>query len=265
MFYVYEWFIKSTGEIFYVGKGTGRRYKVRKHNKFFNDMIARCECDSRIIKEFEFEEDAFHYENERITYLKSIGQCVCNIYAGGTGGTVSWWTAERRNEYSKRNVMKSESQRKRMSENNPMKNKAVALKHGAKQKRKVVINGVVYDGLKDAAKSIGVCDYSILTWCKRGYDTNGNPCRYYDEPQKKYSALKKTHPKVTTPKPIIVDGIRYETVKDAADSIGVWSESIIRAIKENRPCKGHECRYDNQQPSCGKSDNSTTEGSTTNG
>lgn len=27
-FYVYEWFIKSTGEIFYVGKGRGDRYKV---------------------------------------------------------------------------------------------------------------------------------------------------------------------------------------------------------------------------------------------
>lgn len=28
VFYVYEWFIKNTGEIFYVGKGRGDRYKT---------------------------------------------------------------------------------------------------------------------------------------------------------------------------------------------------------------------------------------------
>lgn len=249
MFYVYEWFIKETNEIIYVGKGKGRRYKVRKHNKFFNDMIRRYECDSRIVKEFADEQDAFRYENERITALKAINQCVCNIYAGGTGGTVSWWTDELREEYSRKNVMKSENQRRRMKENNPMKEVDVAKKNGEQKKRKVVIDGVIYNSLKEAAVSLGVCEFSILTWCKRGYNTEGNPCRYFDEPQKEYPLIKKTHPNVTTPKAVIVDGVRYETVKDAAAAIGVWSESIIRAIKGKRKCKGHECRYDNQQPS----------------
>ena len=58
MFYVYEWFIVDTGEIFYVGKGCNHRYKVRKHNKFFNDMIKRYKCDSRIVKTFNCEKDA---------------------------------------------------------------------------------------------------------------------------------------------------------------------------------------------------------------
>ncbi len=265
MFYVYEWFIKETNEVIYVGKGTGRRYKVRKHNRFFNDMINRYECDSRIVKEFSSEDDAFRYENRRIAELKSINQCVCNIYNGGTGGTVSWWTDELREEYSRKNVMKSEAQRKRMIENNPMKDINIAKKNGAHKKRKVVIDGAIYESLKEAAASLDVREYSISTWCKRGYDTKGNPCRYFDEPQKEYPLIKKTHPNATTPKAVIVDGIRYETVKDAATAIGVWSESIIRAIKENRMCKGHECRYDNQQPSRENSENSIPEGSTTNG
>ena len=33
MFYVYEWFRTDTNEIFYVGKGCNRRYKVKKHNQ----------------------------------------------------------------------------------------------------------------------------------------------------------------------------------------------------------------------------------------
>ena len=126
MFYVYEWYVVESAEIFYVGKGTRNRYKVRKHNKFFNDFITRYNCDSRIIKEFKTEKEAFEYEYERINELKCIGQCVCNIYEGGTGGTVEWWTEERKEKYSKNNVMKSKKQRARMSANNPMKNAEIA-------------------------------------------------------------------------------------------------------------------------------------------
>ena len=46
MYYVYEWYVIDTNEIFYVGKGTRNRYKVRKHNKFFDDFIELSETDS---------------------------------------------------------------------------------------------------------------------------------------------------------------------------------------------------------------------------
>ena len=164
MFYVYEWFVKQTGEVFYVGKGCGRRYKVRKHNKFFNDFIKRHDCDSRIIKEFINEKDAFSYEYERIKELKFIGQCVCNIYDGGTGGTQSWWTNERKLEYSKKNIMKSEQQRKRMSENNPMKNPEIAAKTNAKKRKPIIVDGIYFESVKKAAEYIGTWDV-YLTEC----------------------------------------------------------------------------------------------------
>lgn len=86
MFYVYEWFIIETGEIFYVGKGTNRRYKVRKHNKMFNEFVKRFHSNSRIIAEFSTEQEAFEYEYKRIEELREQGQCVCNIKNGGFGG-----------------------------------------------------------------------------------------------------------------------------------------------------------------------------------
>lgn len=265
MFYVYEWFVVETGEIFYVGKGCRGRYKSTSHrNRLFLEFIKRFECSSRIIKYFESEDEAFSYEKKRISELKEKGLCSCNLDGGGKGGVNFVWNEEMRKYKSVYNPMKSAEQRERMSKNNPMKNPDIALKASRKKMRPVIINGIRYDGLKVAAKEIGVCEHSILTWCKRGYDTNGNPCRYEDEQQKKYPLIKKTHPKATTPKPVIIDGIRFETVKDAAEYIGVWSESIIRAIKGNRKCKGHECRYDNQQPSQANSDISSLEGSTTN-
>ena len=72
MFYVYEWYVKETNEIFYVGKGSGQRYKVTyNRNKLFNEIIQKHNCDSRIIKYFQNEKDAFQYQAERIDELKN--------------------------------------------------------------------------------------------------------------------------------------------------------------------------------------------------
>ena len=258
MFYVYEWFNTETNEIFYVGKGTKRRYKVRKHNRMFNEFLKRFPCDSRIVAEFDTEEEAFAYEYLRVEDLKAIDQCVCNIHHGGTGGTVSWWTNEKREEYSKNNVMKSQSHRDRMIRNNPMKDPATVAAVAKTKQRPVVINGEKFDGVNTASKALGVWDITVSRWCKRGYDTNGNPCHYADEEQKSFVQKK------TNSKAIFVDDKKFSSVRQAAKYIGVWPENIIRSIKEQRPCKGHVCRYDNQQPSRVNSDNSNTEGSTTN-
>ena len=212
MFYVYEWFIKETGEIIYVGKGCNNRYKVRKHNRFFNDMIRRFDCESRIIKHFENEQDAFDYEYVRVHELKEIGQCVCNIYEGGTGGVKSWWTDELRKRYSEKNVMKSENQRKRMKDSNPMSNPKIAEKTNGQKRRKVTIGNTTYKSIKEAKEKLGISYSNILTWGKKGKTPNGEIC--FIEPQKQYK---------------------------------------------------HRNMHGNQQPSRGNVDESTTEGSTTNG
>lgn len=259
-YYVYEWFVKETGEIIYVGKGTNNRYKVKKHNRFFNDFINRFECESRIIKHFETEKEAFDYEFERVFELKLKGQCVCNINKGGSGGTTNCWNEERRKKYSQKNVMKSENQRKRMSLNNPMKNPLIAQKTNSQKKRKVCIGEKIYDGLSDVAKEYGVDVTAITYWLKRGYARNFEPCYYYGNP--KPEVVLRNHK--TNCKPVVLDGKTFESVKEAAKSINTDPSVLIRALKTNKPCKGHMCRYDNQQPSQGKSDNSTLEGSTTN-
>lgn len=214
MFYVYEWFVKKTGEVIYVGKGSGHRYQVRKHNQFFNDFINREDCESRIIKEFESEQDAFAYEYERVKELKAIGQCVCNIYKGGMGGVTTWWTDKMRDQYSKRNVMKSKKQRKRMSKNNPMKNPEISSRVAAKKSRAVVIDGKEYPSVKSAAQEIGVIPETIRKWCVRGENFSNQKCLYKD--------------------------------------------GNVNYYKPRKNSQG------NQQPSRGNTDNSTTEGSTTN-
>lgn len=328
MFYVYEWYIVDTGEIIYVGKGTRLRCKVRKHNKFFNDMIRRCNCDSRIIKTFDSEEDAFKYEYERVKELKSIGQCVCNIRDGGFGGDTSWWTDELRDAYSKNNVMKSEKQRKRMSEKNPMKIKSIAMKTNAQKRRAVIIGEKKYDSVKDAmdaehvsyevianwchkginqrgelcrfkdskqvvftdkrynkggsravvfrgeryecikdfAKEIGISERTASEWLHRGFNTLGEPCRYENDTREGL-VFENRHIKrnKNRAKPIILDGVRYNNVLEASKKTGLKKTTIYSYLQGRRKCKHHTCIYDNQQPSQGNTDNSTLEGSTTNG
>lgn len=184
MFYVYEWFIIETGEIIYVGKGCNRRYKVTKHNKFFNDMIKRYKCESRIIKTFDIEKEAFDYEFQRILELKNIGQCVCNIYNGGFGGTTNWWTDELREKYSKNNIMKTNKYRERMKTNNPMSNPGIAEKTNGQKRRKVIIGNVTYNSIKEVKETLGVSYSNLITWNKKGKTPDGKKIEI--EPQKQY-------------------------------------------------------------------------------
>ena len=318
MYYVYEWFIVETGEIIYVGKGTRNRYKVRKHNKFFNDMIRRYNCASRIVKEFESEVDAFEYEYIRVRELKESGQCVCNIHDGGFGGSTEWWTDEIRKQYSEKNVMKSSAQRERMKVNNPMRDPAISEKTNSQKRRPVIIGGVEYKSVKAAHEALSVTTDSIILWCKKGINAKGEYCRYKDSEQvipsngrynkggcrsmtyngKHYESpidlarekgipdsrvlgwLKRGfdpdgnicrydddyrelayHP---VNKAIIVNGIKYPSITIARQSLGVGKGVLEYYLKQDRPNAKYICKYDNQQPSLGNTDNSTQEGSTTN-
>lgn len=324
MYYVYEWFIVATGEVIYVGKGTRNRYKVRKHNRFFDDMISRNDCKSRIVKEFQSEKDAFEYEFERINELKKIGQCVCNIDRGGFGGSTAWWNDERRHEYSEFNVMKSETQRKRMSAENPMRDKAIAKKTSEQKQRAVIIGDIRYPSIKDAMAKYGVCYDTIASWCrkginrlglkcrfedseqvvftdkrynkggcramtylnasfespidcskefgipistlysylKRGFDIKGNPCRYDDDKRE----LVFEYPfKGKKGSAVIINDTKYNSVNEAAKALGVAKTTLYAYLQGRRKSNKYICTYDNQQPSCENTDNSITEGSTTNG
>lgn len=259
MFYVYEWYDKKSGVVIYIGKGCNKRYlSTRKRNKLFSDYISQHDCASRIVREFESEEDALKFEREQICIHKKYGECFCNLDDGGTGGVNFIWTEEMRKYKSQNNPMKRQDQKQRMIKANPMKNKDISTRVAAKKSRAVVIKGITFESTKAAGEHFNRHPEQIQTWCKRGYDSDKEPCRYVDEVQKNFELI------TTSSKKVIVDGILYKSVKEAANHYGVWSETIIRAIKNNRTFKDHTCKYDDQQPSQGNSDNSTLEGSTTN-
>ena len=258
LFYVYQWVNTDTNEVFYIGKGIkGRAWTKHNRNSLFKDYIKNNpHYKVEILKYFELEQDAFLEEEKRISELNPC----CNIAKGGYGGFQIAWTKELREWKSKYNPMKDDERRKNMSLNNPMKNKEISEKVAIKKRKIPIINNIEYESVNDVVEQLGVCKATVWLWCKRGYDTFGNPCRYKGEIQKEYVFKKAGE------KSVIIDGIYFPSVKDGAKYIGVWSETLIRAIKENRLCKGHICEYANQQPSQANIDKQCSlKGSETNG
>lgn len=240
MFYVYEWFIVKTNFVFYVGKGCRNRYKVRKHNKLFNYIISTENCESRIIKYFKNEKEAFEYEFIRSTELKKIGQANCNINKCGTGGSIEWWTEEMREHYSQHNVMKSQKQRERMSKNNPMKNKEIALKVNAKNRKSVIINGIEYKSIKFASEKYGCAYQTIKNWCQKGINPYGELCKMKDEKQ---VIPKKGRYNKGAAKAIMYNGEYYEAAKDIAKKYGFSLSSVCKWAKIGFSPKGIPCQY----------------------
>lgn len=74
-YYVYEWYIEDTNEIFYVGKGTENRVtSMKNRNSYFKNIRKKYKCNYRILKYFKNENDAYNYELKRGLELKEIGQ-----------------------------------------------------------------------------------------------------------------------------------------------------------------------------------------------
>ncbi|MGE7888995.1 GIY-YIG nuclease family protein [Bacillus cereus] len=66
-FYVYEWFIKETGEIFYVGKGRGNRYEEYHARAYAAEKIReQYETDSRFVAIGLTEDEAIELESKEM-------------------------------------------------------------------------------------------------------------------------------------------------------------------------------------------------------
>lgn len=128
-------------------------------------------------------------------------------------------------------------------------------------KKETFSHSIIYDGkeflsTKDAAEYAGIKSTSTITrWCKRGFSSTGVPCRFKDDTND-YIYVKPN--KAHTNRSFVLEGVHYFSIKEACEKLNI-SNYVFKKHYSSR------CKYDNQHPSCGKSDNSTAEGSTTNG
>jgi len=88
-FYVYEHIRKDTGEVFYVGKGKGKRHCSKQNrNQYWHNVVNKAGgfC-YRIVCKDESEELILLAEIEKINQLRMLGVTLVNLTDGGEGIT----------------------------------------------------------------------------------------------------------------------------------------------------------------------------------
>ena len=90
-YYVYIWYIVDTNEVFYVGKGKGKRYKhISGRNKFFTDMYKSHNCEVRKVYENLTEQEAFQKERELVRWYKENTSYRLTNQTDGGEGSSGW-------------------------------------------------------------------------------------------------------------------------------------------------------------------------------
>ena len=101
-FYIYAYFFKSTDEIFYIGKGTGKRYldTVHSRNDYFKNIISKypTDVDVKLLFENLEESAAFNLERQLIKEYWYKGECKANFHEGGCGGNTGNYNSPQRHE-----------------------------------------------------------------------------------------------------------------------------------------------------------------------
>lgn len=84
-FYTYIHTRNDTSEVFYVGKGKGRRAVSKARNVHWKRIVEKHGYTSQIVAHFASEGEAFLHEKELICHYRNLGAKLCNMTDGGEG------------------------------------------------------------------------------------------------------------------------------------------------------------------------------------
>lgn len=79
VYYVYEYYIQSTGEIFYVGKGSSNRIYNHDRNDVFNRIVSKYDINYRKLEDDLTEQQAFDLEERTIKKYLDQGMFLANV------------------------------------------------------------------------------------------------------------------------------------------------------------------------------------------
>lgn len=136
-YYVYEHVRPDRGEVFYVGKGFGRRAnQMKQRNRYHlfiqEKMVRLGTCvEVRIVADRLTEAEAFQLERERIAIWRADGVDLVNMTDGGEGasGCIKPESARRKQSLLMKGVPKTPEQRAKMSATHMGKPKKRGAKH----------------------------------------------------------------------------------------------------------------------------------------
>lgn len=201
-YYVYEWYVEDTNEIFYVGKGTGNRVtSMKNRNSYFKNIRKKYKCNYRILKYFRNENDAYNYELKRGLELKEIGQAKACYVLGNFKKFIDdsvlekmkktafkkertpWnkgkkMSIEYKEKCRKRTLGTKQSEETRKKRSNSLKNHIVTKeareKIGLSKMKPIILVNLetkeekTYNQISNLAKELNVCQSSLCRPLKSG-------------------------------------------------------------------------------------------------
>ncbi|PFL36331.1 hypothetical protein [Bacillus cereus] len=105
-YYVYEWFITSTNEVFYVGKGRSKRYKDKNRDEIFKNIQEQLSIDTRIVYSNLSEEESLDKESELAIQRFFEGNTLINRITPFSIPNI-YWLVEKRLGYSEEELYRN--------------------------------------------------------------------------------------------------------------------------------------------------------------
>ena len=216
-YYVYVHKRKDTNEVFYVGKGCGRRaFWKNGRNKHWHNVVNKCGYDVEIIKGCLTEEEAFELEKSTISYYGRKN--LCNYTDGGEGTSGSKCTDQQKQhlrEVFTGRVFSPETIKKMsiaatIRNANPewqanRKAKLIGRKHTEEHKEKIRLAGIGRKLDANARKKIS---------------------DFHKGKKKKPEAVKAMAASKSKLVLCVNNGIVYESMREAARQLGLRSSHI---------------------------------------
>ncbi|WP_242284879.1 hypothetical protein LS996_22965 [Bacillus cereus] len=105
-YYVYEWFVTSTNEVFYVGKGRSKRYKDKNRDEIFKNIQEKLSIDTRIVYSNLSEEESLDKESELAIQRFFEGNTLINRITPFSIPNI-YWLVEKRLGYSEEELYRN--------------------------------------------------------------------------------------------------------------------------------------------------------------
>jgi hypothetical protein len=201
-YYVYAHY-RASGNFtvpFYIGKGCGKRINSRRRSDYWTRIVSLYGFTPKILFDSLSEKDAYSLEVKAIAECKAMGGCECNFTLGGDGVRVKkrWWNQKISDAMSGRY---SPSGRESRSYKDSITKEQLYDMYINKNMSSVQI-----------AESVGL---SYTTICARIREFGLKPRSPSRRPLSVYCEN---------------NGVVYNSISDAARSLGVYKENIRKVL-----------------------------------
>lgn len=107
----------------------------------------------------------------------------------------------------------------------------------------VIFRNKEYSCVLDMAEDIGIKPCTAYKWIWRGFNSDGEPCRYKDDDRELVFEDRHAIRNKARTKSVVVNGIKYESCKVASESLGIPNTTLYNYLQGRYNNPKYVCSY----------------------